>query len=77
MKTKSSSRSTKKKAVRPKTPTVRARAAKVASARPAPKKAVAPRAAASVKKAGAAPAAAKTDRAKYQQSGAPWWKQFL
>lgn len=73
MKTKSSSRPAKKKSARPSTASVRGRAAKTSSARAKVKKA-APKAASKAKPASKA---AAPKAAKYQQSGAPWWKAFL
>jgi len=79
MKTKSSSRPSKKKAARPTTASVRGRAAKVTSVRTKLKGASAkkPKASAAKAKKPSAAAAPAVDRDKYRQSGAPWWKAFL
>lgn len=78
MKTKSSTRPSKKKSARPTTSAVRGRSAKVTAARP--KKGASakkPTVVAKAKSAKPRAAAKSTTGAKYQQSGAPWWKAFL
>jgi hypothetical protein len=82
MKTKSSSRPSKKKTTRPTTASVRGRAAKTTSARPklksaSPKKATAAKAKKPVTPPRAKATAAAVEGSKYRQSGAPWWKAFL
>lgn len=75
MKTKSSSRSSKKKTARSTTASVRGRTAKVTSART--KKAATSAKAKKPSTTRSKTAAPVVERAKYRQSGAPWWKAFL